>query len=168
MFIWFMVIHHPNTPPLDNFPPFASEKISLGRSSLQRSSQRVPWCVWCALGFFVPPPRPAPPLPVCCAHRADCCAAECYPPPKSPHNKNPTMSLFLISQSFGPYNVVFISGGSVEEGFCLRLFCINPTDNATKKKKKGRTFFHFQTQLNEFTQAEWALTFFILESLIRH
>lgn len=70
-----------------------------------------------------------------CAFPPSCCAALIVVQQNAevPPNKNPTMSLFLISQSFGPYNVVFISRGSVEEGFCLRLFCINPTDNAKKK-----------------------------------
>lgn len=81
-----------------------------------------------------------------CAFPPSCCAVLIVEQQnaKVPPNKNPTMSLFLISQSFGLYNMVFISGGSVEEGFCLRLFCINPTDNAKKN------LFHFETQLNVF------------------
>lgn len=131
MFIgsWLFIVqtlHHSTTSHL-----LRAKKISLGRSSLHRRS-RVPWCISTALVFLCFP--------------LSCCAVlivEQQNAKVSP-NKNPTMSLFLISQSFGPYNVVFISGGSVEEGSCLRLFCINPTDNAKKD------LFHFETQLNVF------------------
>lgn len=132
--LWFMVIHCPNTPPLDNLPPFARKKISLGRSSPRRRLC-ILWWIWSALVFSCFPPG--------------CCAVliVVQQNAKVPPNKNPTMSLFLISQSFRPYNVVFISGGSVEEGFCLRLFYINPTDNAKKQKNN---LFHFKTSLNAF------------------
>lgn len=122
--LWFMVIHHPNTPPLDNLPPFARKKDFAG--PLVASTPLMYFMVnWSALVFS-------------CFPRG-CCAVliVVQQNAKVPPNKNPTMSLFLISQSFRPYNVVFISGGSVEEGFCLRLFYINPTDNA----KKTPTFF---------------------------
>lgn len=68
--------------------------------------------------------------------------AECQVAP----NKNLTMSLFLISPSFRPYNVVFISGGSVE-GFCLRLRYINPGDI-----EKKDLFFHLELYGIHFSQ----------------
>lgn len=77
-------------------------------------------------------------------------------------NKNLTMSLFLISPSFRPYNVVFISGGSVE-GFCLRLRYINPGDI-----EKKRTFFSFRTLWNTFQSAKSTFICFLFETLIRH
>lgn len=131
---WFMVIHRPNTPPLDNFPPFARKKDFVGPARRFHAARVFYGAFRPRSCFFF------------CASPLSCSAVliVVQQNAKVPPNKNPTMSLFLISQSFGPYNVVFISGGSVEEGFCLRLFCINPTDNAKKN------LFHFETRPNVF------------------
>lgn len=137
-----------------NFNNLACSLVHGYSSSKHSTTRQLP--TFCAHKDFTGPLVALTPLARFMVHFA--CARVFLPPPSSccavlivvqqdakvPPNKNPTMSLFLISQSFGPYNVVFISGGSVEEGFCLRLFCINPTDNAR------RNLFHFETQLNVF------------------